>query len=69
MVYRIFRVRVYIGTCQMHLGLMKKGKTMSPKTLVQFMWDFPVRIFNIAREKIVKTIADRAQADERWLNG
>jgi hypothetical protein len=42
---------------------------MAQKTLLQFMWDFPVRIFNIGREKIAKKKADRALADERWLNG
>lgn len=33
------------------------------------IWDFPGRIFNKLREKIAKIIADRALADERWLNG
>jgi len=42
---------------------------MAPKTLTHVIWDFPVRIFNMAREKIAKLIADRAEADERWLNG
>ena len=42
---------------------------MTPKTLASFIWDFPVRIFNTLREKIAKFVADRALADERWLNG
>jgi len=42
---------------------------MASKTLTSVIWDFPVRIFNMAREKIAKVIADRASADERWLNG
>jgi hypothetical protein len=42
---------------------------MKLETLTTVIWDFPVRIFNMAREKIAKVIADRAQADERWLNG
>jgi hypothetical protein len=42
---------------------------MDPKTLTPFIWDFPVRIFNTLREKIARIIADRAIADERWLNG
>jgi hypothetical protein len=42
---------------------------MAPKTLTTVIWDFPVRVFNMTREKIAKVIADRAEADERWLNG
>ena len=33
------------------------------------IWDFPVMLFNIAREKIAKKIADRENDDARWLNG
>lgn len=33
------------------------------------IWDFPVRLFNKLREKIARIMADRASADERWLNG
>jgi hypothetical protein len=42
---------------------------MTPKTLTPVIWDFPVRIFNTLREKIATIVADRATADERWLNG
>lgn len=42
---------------------------MTPKTLTHVIWDFPMKIFNTVREKIAKIIADRALADERWLNG
>ena len=42
---------------------------MTPKMNMHVMWDFPVRTFNMARRKIAKIIADRALADERWLNG
>jgi hypothetical protein len=69
MVYRSFPLMAYINPCQMHHKPTKKGKTMTPKALTHVIWDFPMSIFNMAREKIAKIIADRAQADERWLNG
>lgn len=69
MVYRVFRSIAYIGIRQMKRRSMKKGKTMTANSLFQTMWDFPVMLFNIAREKIAKFIADRDNEDARWLNG
>ncbi|MDB5525710.1 MAG: hypothetical protein JWM58_3473 [Rhizobium sp.] len=69
MVYRTFRLMAYIHPRQIHNRPKKKGKTMTPKMNMHVIWDFPVRVFNIVREKIAKIIADRAQADGRWLNG
>ena len=48
---------------------MKKGKTMTVNSLTHVIWDFPVMLFNITREKIAKIIADRDDDDARWLNG
>jgi hypothetical protein len=48
---------------------MKKGKTMTVNSLTHLIWDFPVMLFNIAREKIAKFVADRDDDDARWLNG
>lgn len=42
---------------------------MTPKALIHVIWDFQARVFNKGREKIAKVARDRAQADERWLNG
>jgi hypothetical protein len=69
MVYRPFRVAGYICPCQRDSNPEKKGKTMAQKTLITVIWDFPMRIFNMARKKIEKILADRAHAEERWLNG
>lgn len=69
MVYRIFRFIAYIGTRRMERRPMKKGKTMTVNSLLQVMWDFPVTLFNIIREKIAKFVADRNDDDARWLNG
>jgi hypothetical protein len=48
---------------------MKKGKTMTVNLLTHVIWDFPVMLFNITREKIAKFVADRDNEDARWLNG
>lgn len=69
MVYRLFRPGAYMVTVSNTPTQTKKGKTMAPKTLTNVIWDFPVRIFNIAREKFERFARDRALADERWLNG
>jgi hypothetical protein len=42
---------------------------MTVNSLIQFMWDFPVMLFNIISEKIAKFVADRNDDDARWLNG
>lgn len=42
---------------------------MTLKTLAHVIWDFPVRLFNIGRDKFAKIVRDRAQAEARWLNG
>ncbi|MDB5554655.1 MAG: hypothetical protein JWL86_4639 [Rhizobium sp.] len=69
MIYRVFRSIAYIGIRQMKPRSMKKGKTMTVNSLIQAMWDFPVMLFNITREKIAKFVADRDNEDTRWLNG
>jgi hypothetical protein len=48
---------------------MKKGKTMTPKTVAHVIWDFQVRVFNIGRRKVEQKLRERAQKEERWLNG
>jgi hypothetical protein len=69
MIYRFLRLGGYIVIVSNTPAQTKKGKTMAPKTLTTVIWDFPVRIFNIARKKIDTFARDRALADERWLNG
>jgi hypothetical protein len=69
MVYRVFRCMAYIVIRQTKRKSMKKGKTMTVNSLLQVMWDFPVILFNIAREKVAKFVADRNDEDARWLNG
>jgi hypothetical protein len=69
MVYRVFRFMAYIVIRQTKRKSMKKGKTMTVNSLLQVMWDFPVILFNIAREKAAKFVADRNDQDARWLNG
>ena len=69
MIYRLFGSPGYIIARQLHEEPTKKGKTMTLKTIIHVIWDFPVMIFNMVRGKIAKIIADRALADERWLNG
>jgi hypothetical protein len=69
MVYRVFRFMAYIVIRQTKRKSMKKGKTMTVNSLLQVMWDFPVILFNIAREKVAKFVADRNDEDARWLNG
>ena len=41
----------------------------SSKKLATVIWDFPVRIFNIGREKLAQIFADRPEDEGRWLNG
>jgi len=69
MFYRLFRPFVYICVRQMNDDRLKKGKTMTVNSLIQFMWDFPVMLFNIISERIAKLVADRNDDDARWLNG
>jgi hypothetical protein len=69
MVYRVFHFMAYIVIRQTKRKSMKKGKTMTVNSLLQVMWDFPVILFNIAREKAAKFVADRNDQDARWLNG
>lgn len=42
---------------------------MTVATLIHVIWEFPVMLFNIVREKITKNIADREEQEARWLNG
>jgi flavin reductase (DIM6/NTAB) family NADH-FMN oxidoreductase RutF len=69
MVYRVFRFMTYIVIRQTKRKSMKKGKTMTANSVLPVMWDFPVILFNIAREKVAKFVADRNDEDARWLNG
>lgn len=41
----------------------------SSNKLLTVIWDFPMRIFNIGREKLTKIFADRPEDEGRWLNG
>jgi hypothetical protein len=68
MIYRSSIHPAYIVNRQMQNSL-KKGKTMTPQALIHVIWDFQVRIFNIAREKIGRINAEREAHDARWLNG
>jgi hypothetical protein len=49
--------------------IFQKGKTMTHNRLIHVIWDFPVMLFNIGREKIRKHAADRENEEARWLNG
>jgi hypothetical protein len=42
---------------------------MTRKRLTHVIWDFPVMLFNMGREKIRKRAAEREKEDARWLNG
>ena len=42
---------------------------MTHNRLIHVIWDFPVMLFNIGREKIRKHVADRENEEARWLNG
>jgi len=42
---------------------------MTLAALVHVIWDFPVMLFNTAREKIAKNIAEHEKEEGRWLNG
>lgn len=42
---------------------------MTKTSLIRVIWDFPVMLFNIGREKIRKYAADRENEEARWLNG
>lgn len=42
---------------------------MTQNSLIHVIWDFPVMLFNIGREKIRKYVADRDNDEGRWLNG
>lgn len=68
MVYRFSRRQGYIGVVR-STETQQKGKTMASQENTHDIWDFPVRLFNKLREKIARIMADRASADERWLNG
>lgn len=69
MVYHLKSAGGYIHSRWINRISCKKGKTMTVNPLTHFIWDFPVMLFNIAREKIAKIIADRDDDDARWLNG
>jgi hypothetical protein len=47
----------------------KKGKTMTKKAISHVIWDFPVKLFNVAAKKIRKRATDRKVKQARWLNG
>ena len=47
----------------------QKGKTVTQKTLIHVIWDFPVMLFNIGAKKFRKYAADRENQEARWLNG
>jgi hypothetical protein len=68
-IYLLLALSFYIGVVSYTPDRSKKGKTMAPKTLTTVIWDFPVHIYKTVRQRIAKFVADRAQADERWLNG
>jgi hypothetical protein len=37
--------------------------------LISVIWDFPVMVFNMAREKLAKIFANSDEDEGRWLNG
>jgi hypothetical protein len=69
MVYHFKRSGGYINPRWINRISMKKGKTMTARSLAHVIWDFPVMLFNIISEKIAKFVADRNDDDARWLNG
>jgi hypothetical protein len=42
---------------------------MTQNSLIHVIWDFPVMLFNIGREKVRKYVANRENEEARWLNG
>lgn len=69
MVYHPRRSGGYIHCRWINRISLKKGKTMTVKSLAQVIWDFHMMLFNIISEKIAKFVADRDNEDARWLNG
>ena len=69
MFYRYSRLWGYIGIRQMQRNPIRKGKTVTSKRSIHVIWDFPMKFFNIGRKKIAKKLRERAQSEERWLNG
>ena len=69
-VYRKAAFLLHIATRQINANPIQKGRTMtSSKKLATVIWDFPVRIFNIGREKLAQFFANRPDDEGRWLNG
>jgi hypothetical protein len=47
-----------------------EGKTMTVlNKSAAVIWDFPVMVFKIARDRLAKFFADRDEEEGRWLNG
>lgn len=42
---------------------------MTKNSLIHVIWDFPVMLFNMGRDKIRKHVVDRENEEARWLNG
>jgi hypothetical protein len=48
----------------------QEGTTMTALTKrISVIWDFPVMVFNMGREKLEKIFANRDEDEGRWLNG
>jgi hypothetical protein len=58
-----------VGLYLSALDRLISGKTMTKKAISHVIWDFPVKLFNVAAKKIRKRATDRKVKQARWLNG